>query len=65
MKSNISIAFEKCRKEKRPALITYTVGGDNTKKKSLDILNAYLAFKFKNSFFDIIFIIYVNNNLTF
>ena len=37
MKSNISIAFEKCRKEKRPALITYTVGGDNTKKKSLDI----------------------------
>ena len=40
MKSNISIAFEKCRKEKRPALITYTVGGDNTKKKSLDILNA-------------------------
>ena len=35
MKSNISIAFEKCRKEKRPALITYTVGGDNTKKKSL------------------------------
>ena len=25
--------------ESRPALITYTVAGDNSKKKSLDILN--------------------------
>ena len=40
MKSNIAIAFEKCRKEKRPALITYTVAGDNTKNISLEILNA-------------------------
>ena len=31
--SQISLAFEKCKKEKRPALITYTVAGDNTKKK--------------------------------
>ena len=39
MKSNIAIAFEKCKKEKRPALITYTVAGDNTKNNSLKILN--------------------------
>ena len=38
--SPISLAFEKCKKEKRPALLTYTVAGDNTKKKSLEILNA-------------------------
>jgi tryptophan synthase alpha chain len=40
MKSKISLAFEKCRKESRPALITYTVAGDNTKNNSLKILNA-------------------------
>jgi tryptophan synthase alpha chain len=40
MKSQISLAFEKCRKENRPALLTYTVAGDNTKKKSLEILNS-------------------------
>ena len=39
MKSKISIAFDNCKKEKRPALITYTVAGDNTKKNSLKILN--------------------------
>ena len=39
MKSNIDLAFNKCRKEKRPALITYTVAGDNTKTNSLKILN--------------------------
>ena len=39
MKSKIALAFEKCKKEKRPALITYTVGGDNTKSNSLKILN--------------------------
>ena len=33
-KSPISQAFEKCKKEKRPALLTYSVAGDNTKKKS-------------------------------
>ncbi len=38
MKSKITLAFEHCRKEKRPALITYTVAGDNTKKNSLKIL---------------------------
>ena len=40
IKSPISLAFEKCKKEKRPALLTYTVAGDNTKKKSLEILNS-------------------------
>ena len=31
--SAISSAFKKTKKEKRPALLTYTVAGDNTKKK--------------------------------
>ena len=39
MKSKIAIAFENCKKENRPALITYTVAGDNTKSNSLKILN--------------------------
>ena len=39
MKSKIALAFKKCRAEKRPALITYTVAGDNTKSNSLKILN--------------------------
>ena len=30
MKSKIALAFDNCKKEKRPALITYTVAGDNT-----------------------------------
>jgi len=38
--SPISLAFKKSKKEKRPALLTYTVAGDNTKKKSLEILNS-------------------------
>ena len=36
--SQISLTFKKCREEKRPALLTYTVAGDNSKKKSLEIL---------------------------
>ena len=39
MKSKIALAFDKCKKLKRPALITYTVAGDNTKNNSLKILN--------------------------
>ncbi len=39
MKSKINLIFQKCKKEKRPALITYIVGGDGGKKKSLQILN--------------------------
>ena len=40
MKSKIQLVFERCKKEKRPALITYTVAGDNNKKNSLKILNS-------------------------
>ena len=39
MKSKIAATFDECRKERRPALITYTVAGDNTKENSLKILN--------------------------
>ena len=39
MKSKIALAFDNCKREKRPALITYTVAGDNTKNNSLKILN--------------------------
>ena len=39
MKSKIAAAFDNCRKENRPALITYTVAGDNTIENSLKILN--------------------------
>ena len=38
--SLIDRAFKKCKAEGRPALLTYTVAGDPTKKKSLDILKA-------------------------
>ena len=40
MRSKIALAFKNCKKEKRPALITYTVAGDNTQNNSLKILNA-------------------------
>ena len=42
--SAISAAFNKSKKEKRPALLTYTVAGDNTKKKSLEILKSISSF---------------------
>ena len=38
--SLINLAFKKTKKENRPALLTYTVAGDNNKKKSLEILNS-------------------------
>jgi len=38
--SNLALAFKKCRKENRPALLTYTVSGDPNKKKSFEILKA-------------------------
>ena len=31
--SPISLTFKKSKEEKRPTLLTYTVAGDNTKKK--------------------------------
>ncbi len=39
-KSLIDESFEIAKKENRPALLTYTVAGDNTKKKSLEILKS-------------------------
>ena len=38
MASLLSQAFQNAKSENRPALLTYTVAGDNTKKKSLEIL---------------------------
>ena len=40
MNSLISKTFTAVKKENRPALLTYTVDGDNTKKKSLEILKS-------------------------
>ena len=40
MSNPISTAFIKAKKEKRPALLTYTVAGDSSKKQSLDILKS-------------------------
>ena len=44
MKSLINKAFRNARNENRPALLTYTVAGDNTKKKSLEILKSISKF---------------------
>ena len=38
MLSPISLAFKKAKNENRPALLTYTVAGDSSKKQSLEIL---------------------------
>jgi tryptophan synthase alpha chain len=38
--SSISLAFKHCKSEKRAALLTYTVAGDPSKKKSLEILKS-------------------------
>ena len=40
MLNPISVAFKKAKAEKRPALLTYTVAGDSSKKQSLDILKS-------------------------
>ena len=40
MKKSIDLAFKTAQKESRPALISYTVCGDNNKKVSLDILKS-------------------------
>ena len=43
MASLINEAFKKAKNENRPALLTYTVAGDNTKKKSLEIFKSISA----------------------
>jgi tryptophan synthase alpha chain len=40
MKSKINLVFQKCKKENRPALLTYVVAGDNSKKKTSEILKS-------------------------
>jgi len=40
MKSEIQLTFENCKRENRPALLTYTVASDPNKKRSLQILNS-------------------------
>ena len=40
MPNLIDLTFKKVKKENRPALLTYTVAGDNSKKKSLEILKS-------------------------
>ena len=40
MKSEIQLTFENCRRENRPALLTYTVASDPNKKKSIQIINS-------------------------
>ena len=40
MSSLINKTFLNAKSENRPALLTYTVAGDNTKKKSLEILKS-------------------------
>ena len=40
MLNPISVAFKKAITENRPALLTYTVAGDSSKKQSLDILKS-------------------------
>ena len=42
-KSLISQSFINAKKENRPALLTYTVAGDNTKEKSFEISLSFLA----------------------
>ena len=44
MKKIIANAFKNANKENRPALISYTVCGDNNKKISLDILNSISSY---------------------
>jgi len=40
MSLKIIETFKRCKKEKRPVLLTYTVAGDNTKSKSLEIIKS-------------------------
>ncbi len=44
MNPNITLAFNKCKKENRPALLTYTVAGDSNKNKSFEILKTISKF---------------------
>ena len=38
--TQLIFAFKKAKNERRPALLTYTVAGDSSKKQSLEILKS-------------------------
>ncbi len=40
MPDSINAAFKKSKYQRRPALLTYTVAGDSSKKQSLEILKS-------------------------
>ena len=40
MLNPINLAFKKAKSQHSPALLTYTVAGDSTKKQSLEILKS-------------------------
>ena len=40
MLNPINLAFKKAKSQNRPALLTYTVAGDSSKKQSLEILKS-------------------------
>ena len=42
MRNEISLAFERSKNQKRPALLSYTVAGDNTKKKIIRNFKFYI-----------------------
>ena len=42
MQNLIDLTFKKVKQENRPALLTYTVAGDNTKKNLWKYLNQFL-----------------------
>tara|TARA_Y100000590_G_scaffold305059_1_gene344055 strand:+ start:114 stop:920 length:807 start_codon:yes stop_codon:yes gene_type:complete len=43
-KSDLALTFKRCKKENRPALLTYTVSGDPNKKKTFEILKAISSY---------------------
>ena len=65
MKSKIALAFDNCKREKRPALITYTVAGDSTKEISFKILNKSNHLNCLYIVTRIITDIIINNNLLY
>ena len=55
----INLAFKNAKEKKRPALLSYTVAGDNTKKKSLEILKSISKDVDISSYFSYIFCVFI------
>ena len=63
-KSELITAFEKCKKEGRPSLLTYQVAGDPNKKKSFDILKELCSDKRKSKLYPFeLFNIIINSGI--